>query len=79
MARSTGSHALPVGWALLVFPRLSRVSIALARVFLAWASIYLYPAIRYYKPSKKWRACFYSAPTAFFVGFSNKYAGSTIT
>lgn len=80
MARSTGSHALPVGWgdfvrvkALLAFAGIRRssagISLAFAGIFPAFADIH---SSRSNQALQKWRAWFYSAPTAFFVGLSIK-------
>lgn len=87
MARSTGSHALPVGWgdfvrvkALLAFAGILRTSAGIslasagirrtsAGIFPAFADI---PSARSNQALQKWRAWFYSAPTAFFVGLSIK-------
>ncbi len=80
MARSTGSHALPVGWgdfvrvkALLAFAGIRRssagISLAFAGIFPAFADIH---SSRSKQALQKWRAWFYSAPTAFFVGLSIK-------
>lgn len=73
MARSTGSHALPVGWgdfvrvkALLAFAGIRRTS---EGIFPAFADIH---SARSNQALQKWRAWFYSAPTAFFVGLSIK-------